>query len=115
MRPKWLLSIELIVARCAMNGEIGNPGKESAVDEDVELAEEPEDTIVFDDAGDIDNVGDISVEIDVEELVAKIEASEGEAAEHQKEIRHRLDEIEERRKAEKELDNTYNFNLDDDL
>ena len=59
-----------------------------------------------------DNVGDISVEINVEELVAKIEASETEDAEKAR-IRIKLDKL--REQQEKELDSTYNFDLDDDL
>ena len=98
-----------------MNGEFDNGEKQRDVEADVEFGEQSEDTIVSEDITDIDNVGDISVEINVEELVAKIEADEDDAAEHQKEIRRRLDELEEQRKAEAELDSTYNFNLDDDL
>ncbi len=98
-----------------MNGEFDNGKKQVDADEDVVLGEESEDTIVVEDPADVDNVGDISVEINVEELVAKIEAGEGDAVEHEKEIRKRLDELEEQRREEAELDSTYNFNLDDDL
>ena len=98
-----------------MNGDIDNGEKQSTVEADVELGEQSEDTIVSEDITDIDNVGDISVEINVEELVAKIEAGEGDEVEHQKEVRRRLDELEEERRADAELDSTYNFNLDDDL
>ncbi len=59
-----------------------------------------------------DNVGDISVEINVEELVAKIEASDTEDAEKAR-IRKQLEKL--REQQDKELDSTYNFNLDDDL
>jgi hypothetical protein len=59
-----------------------------------------------------DNVGDISVEINVEELVAKIEASDTEDAEKVR-IRNKLDKL--REQQDKELDSTYNFDLDDDL
>ena len=98
-----------------MNGEVDNGEKQRDVEADVEFGEQSEDTIVSEDITNVDNVGDISVEINVEELVAKIEAGEGDAEEHEKEIRRRLDELEEQRKAEAELDSTYNFNLDDDL
>ena len=98
-----------------MNGEIDNGEKQLEVEADVEFGERSEDTIVSEDIADVDNVGDISVEINVEELIAKIEAGEGDAEEHKKEIRRRLDELEEERRAEAELDSTYNFNLDDDL
>ena len=59
-----------------------------------------------------DNVGDISVEINVEELVAKIEAADTEDAEKAR-IRKQLDKL--REQQDSELDTTYNFNLDDDL
>ena len=98
-----------------MNGEVSNVQKDVDVEEDVELSEESEDTIVLEDVSDVDNVGDISVEINVEELVAKIEAGEGDGAEHQKEIHRRLEELNEKRRIEQELDSTFNFNLDDDL
>lgn len=59
-----------------------------------------------------DNVGDISVEINVEELVAKFEASDTEDAEKAR-IRKQLDKL--REQQESKLNTTYNFNLDDDL
>lgn len=59
-----------------------------------------------------DNVGDISVEINVEELVAKIEASDTEDAEKAT-IRKQLDKL--REQQDSELNSTYNFDLDDDL
>lgn len=98
-----------------MNGEVDIGEKYVAVDDDVAVDDQSEDTIVLDDITDVDNVGDISVEINVEELIAKIEAGEGDAEQHRKEIRRRLDELEEQRKAEEELGSTYNFNLDDEL
>jgi hypothetical protein len=98
-----------------MNGEVDNGEKAADVDDDIDVLDQPEDTIVIDDITDVDNVGDISVEINVEELIAKIEAGEGDAVEHKIELRRRLDELEDRRRIEKELESTYNFNLDDDL
>lgn len=59
-----------------------------------------------------DNVGDISVEINVEELVAKFEASDTEDAEKAR-IRKQLDKL--REQQDSKLNTTYNFNLDDDL
>ncbi len=98
-----------------MNGELDSGENKAAVDDDIEVADQPEDTIVLDDIADVDNVGDISVEINVEELVAKIEAGEGDAEQHKKEVRRRLDELEQQRKDEEQLGSTYNFNLDDEL
>lgn len=60
-----------------------------------------------------DNVGDISVEINVEELVADIEASGTDEAERDAGIREKLDKI--REQQDDTLDSTYNFNLDEDL
>jgi hypothetical protein len=61
-----------------------------------------------------DNVGDISVEINVEELVAKIESSEDtEDSAEKAEVRKKLDKI--RENQDEEQDGTYNYNLDEDL
>ena len=97
-----------------MNGEIGSGRPDDDLDDDVEMPDETDTIVMSEDIVD-DNVGDISVEINVEELVAKIEAGEGDAEQHRKEIHRRLEEIEEKRRIEQELDSTYNFNLDDDL
>ena len=67
------------------------------------------------DIDDEDNVGDISVEINVEELVAKLEATDSDDVARKREIRRRLEELEELRRDNKDLDSTFNFNLDDDL
>ena len=56
-----------------------------------------------------DNVGDVSVEINVEELIADIEASESEDAARKREIRRRLEEAVEN----KSLDDTYALEFDD--
>ena len=62
-----------------MNSETGDPkqsGDEMEIDDEIDAeAEIPEETVVLDEAAmSTDNVGDVSVEINVEELVAKIEA-----------------------------------------
>ncbi len=98
-----------------MNGKVGNGDKGNVVDEGLELDEAPEDTIVLEDVADIDNVGDISVEIDVEELVAKIEAVDDDDDNHRKEIHRRLEELSDKREVDKELDSTFNFNIDEDV
>lgn len=81
---------------------------ENDVPNDVEPDDVKKETAKVED----DNVGDISVEINVEELVAKIEASDTEDAEKAR-IRKQLDKL--REQQDSELDSTYNFNLDDDL
>jgi len=88
----------------AMNGE-GTDGEDTDdVPEDIEL----DDDIV-------DNVGDISVEINVDELVAKIESDDSDESASKKEIHRRMEALNEQRTAEKDVDSTFNFNLDDDL
>ena len=85
--------------------------------------DDPDDDLEDDDLDDDDgvetmddgNVGDISVEINVEELVAKIEATNGDEAARKREVRRRLEELEDARRASKDLDSTFNFDLDDDL
>ena len=100
-----------------MNGDIENGVKENAVDEDeLELVDSSEETIVLsEDAADIDTVGDFTGEIAVEKLVAKVEAGEADAADKEKEVHRRIEELNEQRKVDSELDSTFNFNLDEDL
>lgn len=83
--------------------------------EDDDLEDDLEDDDDVDDIDDEDNVGDISVEINVEELVAKLEATNSDDVARKREIRRRLEELEEMRRSSEDLDSTFNFNLDDDL
>jgi len=101
-----------------MNSELGNEKGPVETDSDAIKSDgENEATVVIEDTVVIDteddpNIGDMSVEINVDELVAKIESGEGEDAEKVRAVKRRLDEaIEER---DDDLDSTYNFNLDDD-
>ena len=97
-----------------MIGDVGSTQERKEVDDDVE-EEASEDTLVSEDNEDDDNIGDISVEINVEELVAKIEASGSDDASRKREIRRRLEDLQERRSNNEDLDSTYDFDLDDDL
>jgi len=60
-----------------------------------------------------DNVGDLSVELNVEELVAKIEEDDAEEVHRKAELRRKLEKVQEQHEAE--MDSTYNFNLDEDV
>jgi len=91
-----------------MNGEVIDNEELDDVTEDI-----AEDVELDDD--DLANVGDISVEINVDELVAKIEADDDDAAAKKKEVHRRMEELNEQRKVNKDIDSTFNFNLDDDL
>jgi len=91
---------------------------EVAVEEELseELFEEiPEETVVMPETVNSDNVGDVSVEINVEELVAELESSNGDDANKKEEIRKRLDEIREQRLTDQETGGTYNIDLDEDI
>jgi hypothetical protein len=87
-----------------MNGEVIDNEELDDVAEDVEL-----------DDDDLANVGDMSVEINVDELVAKIEADDDDDASSKKEVHRRMEALNEQRKVEEDLDSTFNFNLNDDL
>jgi hypothetical protein len=100
-----------------MNGEIGDPKAsvdETAIDDnEIETEADIGDgtTVVLDETGVLtDNVGDVSVEINVEEIIADIEASEDEDAHRKKEIRQRLEEMAE----EKSFEDTYAIDVDDE-
>ena len=68
-------------------------------------------TVVMSDDDDV-SVGDSTVEMDIERLVAKLEVIDSEDVHRRAEIRHKLEELRELR--EQELDSTFNINLDDD-
>ena len=58
-----------------------------------------------------DTVIDLSGEL--EAIVEKLEKEDPDEAAHKRAVRQRLDEIEEQR--DKDLDSTFNINLDDDI
>ena len=97
-----------------MIGDIKDDIPVNELDDDIEDDDLDDDDDV-EDIDDEDNVGDISVEINVEELVAKLEATDSDDVARKREIRRRLDELEEMRRSGEDLDSTFNFNLDDDL
>ena len=70
-----------------------------------------EENVVLD-PGD-DAFADSVVAANVDALVAKIDATDVDEAARQREARKRLEELGEQKS--KELDDTFNFNLDDDL
>jgi hypothetical protein len=98
----------------AMVGKIKEDIPVDELDDEIE-DDDLDDEDDVEDMDDDDNIGDISVEINVEELVAKLEATNRDDVARKREIRRRLEELEEMRRASKDLDNTFNFDLDDDL
>jgi hypothetical protein len=67
-----------------------------------------------DEESDSDNVGDVSVEINVESLIAEIELEHDDEAARRREVRRRLEEIREQRDALKDIEDTFTMYLDDD-
>ena len=72
-----------------MIGEIKDDIPVGEVDDDIEDEVLDED-VVIEEIADVDNVGDISVEINVEELVAKLEATTLGSAQSQRRPRQHL-------------------------
>lgn len=92
-----------------MNGE--NDDDIDTLDDDSSDEALTTTVVLSEDEGD-DDVGS-TIEMDIEKLVAKLDASDSEDVHRRAEIRRRLEELREQR--EQELDTTFNFNLDDDI
>ena len=97
-----------------MNGEIGDADKAVVVEDDVVSNEFSEDTVVLDDVLD-DDPDDFSAELDVSQLVAKLDSSEDDELARKREIHRRLEELNDQKETEKNIDSTFNFNMDEDL
>ena len=92
-----------------MNGEKDNLDEE-VIDETTDDSLTA--TVVITEDDDDIVTGDSTVEMDIEKLVAKLDASDEKDVHRRAEIRHKLEELQEQR--ERELDSTFNFNFDDD-
>jgi hypothetical protein len=84
--------------------------QDNNIDADIFDEEEAIETVVLPETDITDNVGDVSVEINVEELVAKVEAEHDDDAARKHAVRQRLEEIAE----EKGFEETYAVEFDDD-
>ncbi len=84
--------------------------RDNDIDADIFDEEEAIETVVLPETDITDNVGDVSVEINVEELVAKVEAEHDDDAARKHAVRQRLEEIAE----EKGFEETYAVEFDDD-
>lgn len=83
-------------------------------DDDVENDVENDEDAVVDDDDDDDSI-DLTGEVNIESLVAKLDATPKDDLDRKRQIKKRLEELREARDAARELDSTYNFNLDDEL
>ena len=84
--------------------------EDTELDETVEEEELDEDSMP--DIG-VETVGDLTGELKVDALVAKAGKSDPDEVAHRRETRKRLEELEEQRNSK--LDDTFNFNIDDEL
>lgn len=87
--------------------ELGSNG----IDDDEDDVIESDDDIVVDDDDD-DDVIDLTGEVNVESLVAKLDAAPKDDLERKRQIRKRLEEL---REAREELESTYNFDINDEV
>jgi hypothetical protein len=92
-----------------MNGENSEHDEVLEDDSSEDLMTE---TVVLPEIDD-DALGDTSIEMSIEKLEEKLNASDDEDVHRRAEIRRRLEDLREQR--EQELDSTFNFNLDDEV
>ena len=93
-----------------MMNEVSNVGTD-VDDEDLDDFDDESmtETVVLTETESTDNVGDASVEINVEELISKIEQTADEVSERKKKVRRRLEELAE----SKAFDDTFAIEFDD--
>jgi uncharacterized protein YaiI (UPF0178 family) len=98
-----------------MNGENtdDNLDKESVTDDvtDDAIVDASDETVIL--TTDDDNFADTVVEANVDALVARMDSKDADELARKREARLRLEKLREQK--DKELDGTFNFNLDDDL
>ena len=98
-----------------MTGDIDEPGDKDQVEDGLSEDEATEDVSdgEIDLTVDDDIVVDSTAEMNVDALVAKIDSEDPEEAAHHREVRQKLEALDEQH--DDEFGSTYNFNLDDDL
>jgi hypothetical protein len=89
--------------------ELGENDIDAEENDDVET---DEDAVVDDDG---DDAIDLTGEMNIESLVARLDSAPKDDVEHRRQIKKRLEELREAREAARQLDSTYNFDLDGEL
>ena len=94
---------------------IGDNGDKDEVLEDEVLEDETLDDEASSEDAMPDIGGDTVIDVsgELEAIVEKLESEDPDEAAHKRAVRERLEEIEEQRG--KDLDSTFNFDLDDDI
>lgn len=75
-----------------------NERENDVIEEDVEL-----DDVALDSGGSTDNVGETSVEFDVEDLIAEVEAEVPDGVDSDGKMRKRLEEVLEKKQTDEDL------------
>jgi len=75
-----------------------NERENDVIEEDVEL-----DDVALDSGGSTDNVGETSVEFDVEDLIAEVESEVPDGVDSDGKMRKRLEEVLEKKQSDEEL------------
>ena len=86
-----------------------NPQDEIAADEPADDTTDENLVLTTDD----DKFADTVVEANVDALVARMDSKDADEAARERVVREKLEKLQE--KQEKDLDGTFNFDLDDDL
>ena len=96
----------------ADNGDNNETDIDESDDESVNEEVSPDDGGAVADIG-TETIVSTTAEFKVDEIVAKIDKADPDEVAHKREVRKRLEEIEEQR--DEAADSTFNFNLDDEL
>lgn len=98
-----------------MTGDIDEPGDQGQVEDGLLEDEATDDTseVEIDLTADDEIAVDSTAELKVDALVAKIDAEDPDEAAHHREVRQKLEALDEGR--DDEFGSTYNFNIDEDL
>ena len=95
-----------------MSGEDSN---DKELDDDAGIIDDPEATVVLTEDDVDDSLGDTSVELNVDALVAKIENVDSEELAQKRTAKKRLDQVQEQLDKDDQFGSTYAFDLDEDL
>ncbi len=83
-----------------------NERENEVMEEDVEL-----DDAASDSGGSTDNVGETSVEFDVEDLIAEVEAEVPDGVDRDGKMRKRLEEVLEKKQSDEELTDLEDYDV----
>lgn len=83
-----------------------NERENDVIEEDVEL-----DDVALDSGGSTDNVGETSVEFDVEDLIAEVESEVPDGVDSDGKMRKRLEEVLEKKQSDEELTDLEDYDV----